>query len=66
MCAVCGQKAGEMSAERPNPTATFLIRIAESCLSCVWAGHPVDHHDGVDWEGRRFIVHPPKLAQSRR
>ena len=28
--------------------ATALIRIVESCLSRIWAGYLVDHHDGVD------------------
>ena len=46
--------------------ATALIRIAESCLSCIWAGYLVDHHDGVD-RVRTFsrsdvsLDHPPPL-----
>jgi hypothetical protein len=56
ICAVCGQKAGEMRAERPKPTATLILRYefgkncGESCLSWIWAGHLlVDHHDESDW-----------------
>eukprot|EP00966_Prymnesium_polylepis_P144154 3328071-Prymnesium_polylepis.2 len=31
-----------------KPTAMLLILIAESCLSCIWAGYLVDHHDASD------------------
>ena len=44
--------------------ATALIRIAESCLSCIWAGYLVDHHDVSDWgqnRGQAFRWTPPPL-----
>eukprot|EP00966_Prymnesium_polylepis_P161683 3736782-Prymnesium_polylepis.1 len=33
--------------------APALIRIAESCLSCIWAGYLVDHRD-VSGRGQTF------------
>ena len=41
--------------------ATALIRIAESCLSCIWAGYLVDHHD-VSWRGQTFRWTTPPLT----
>eukprot|EP00966_Prymnesium_polylepis_P037530 871240-Prymnesium_polylepis.1 len=43
-----GQMAQSRGVEFQKPTATPLIRIAESCLRCIWAGYPVDHHDVSD------------------
>ena len=45
--------------------ATALIRIAESCLSCIWAGYLVDHHDVSDsvrtFRGQTFRWATPPL-----
>eukprot|EP00966_Prymnesium_polylepis_P102237 2368054-Prymnesium_polylepis.1 len=41
---------GSQGVEFPKPTATLigLWRI-KSCLSCIWAGYPIDRHDESDW-----------------
>eukprot|EP00966_Prymnesium_polylepis_P058099 1345735-Prymnesium_polylepis.1 len=53
-----------MSAERPKPTATPPIRIAEYCLSCTWAGYRVrpplgwfESNDGGFQKLRRLSRH---------